>query len=412
MEKINMTLRPATVAERKYAFAVSPEEAASSGSIGYLRGDFGSGGDNFYHTWFDSDASRKTQDFKDEFDAVINALRSDPAYGGILKNRTASQRYGSEHPESAMQGDYTTQYIFRIDTDAHAYILRLNPIKGDYNFSCHAFDRAPLEQQLQGQEQKATKELREIPVYLYPASYARENNEMDTYRASRKACIACKEAIEKAVIENYRDDILNHDAAKQVVETFGFERTMYVLAVTIRHKDWDGRFSKSNKKWAETQPVFEDLNGAWDSTGAYVVDKCHPGLTNLFIDQVRHDYLLTQPLTEQDIQAEANRILKGFQSYSTPNSPNGKHYMVQVSDDFMYRARGQQTSKLSRYMPFQSFALSRLKDKKGLYAMISKSEDRFKPLREVKPSVRGRLQEKSPQRTSPNNSAKLKEPER
>ena len=405
-----MTIRPATVAERKYAFAVSPEEAVSSGSIGYLRGDYGSGGESFYHTWFDRDASRKTQDFKDEFDAVINALRSDPAYGGILKNRTASQRYGVEHPESAMQGDYTTQYIFRIDTDAHAYILRLNPIKGDYNFSCHAFDREALEQQLQGQEDKNRQELRDLPVYRYPSSYARENNEMDAYRASRKACIACKEAIEKAVIENYRDDILSPDAAKHVVNTFGFERTMYVLAVTIRHKDWDGRFSRSNKEWAQTQPVFEDLNGAWDNTGAYVVDKCHPGLTNLFTDQVRHDFLLTQPLTEQDIQAEANRILNGFRSYSAPNSPSGTHYMVQVSDDFMFRVRGQQTSKLSRYMPFRSFALSLLKDKKGLYAMISKNEDRTLPLREVKSSIREKLK-KAPQINSPNNSAKFRGPE-
>lgn len=410
MEKINMTLRPATVAERKYAFAVSPEEAASSGSIGYLRGDFGSGGENFYHTWFDIDASRKTQAFKGEFDAVINALRSDPAYDGILKSRTASQKYGWDHPESAMQGDYTTQYVFRIDTDAHAYILRLNPIKGDYNFSCHSFDREALEQQLQGQEDKNRQELRDLPVYRYPSSYAQENNEMDAYRASRKACIACKEAIEKAVIENYRDDILSPDAAKRVVNTFGFERTMYVLAVTIRHKDWDERFSISNKEWAQIQPVFEDLNGAWDNTGAFMVDKCHPGLTNLFIDQVRQDFLLTQPLTEQDIQAEANRILKGFQSYSAPNSPNETHYMVQVSDDFMYRARGQQTSKLSRYMPFRSFTLSRLKDKKGLYAMISKSEDRTLPLREVISSVREKLK-KAPQMNSPNNSAKFRGPE-
>ena len=185
---------------------------------------------------------------------------------------------------------------------------------------------------------------------------------------------------------------------------------MYVLAVTIRHKDWDGRFSKSNKEWAETQPVFEDLNGAWDSTGAYVVDKCHPGLTNLFTDTVRHNYLLTQPLTEQDIQTEANRILKGFQSFGTPNSPNGTHFMVQVSDEFMYRVRGQQTAKLSRYMPFQSFTFSRLKDKKGLYAMISKSEDRSLPLREPKSSVRGKLK-KAPQMNSPNNSAKFRGPE-
>ena len=68
----------------------------------------------------------------------------------------------------------------------------------------------------------------------------------------------------------------------------------------------------------------------------------------------------------------------------TARKASGTHYTVQVSDDFMYRARGQQTSKLSRYMPFQSFALSRREDKK-LYATISADVDRTKPLRTVKP---------------------------
>ena len=40
---------------------------------------------------------------------------------------------------------------------------------------------------------------RELPVYRYPGSYAHEHGEPEQYRASRKADIACKEAIETAI---------------------------------------------------------------------------------------------------------------------------------------------------------------------------------------------------------------------
>ena len=189
MENIKLTLRPATAAERHFAYAVPPEEQKASGSIGYLRGDFGSSGESFYHTWFDISPELKTQAFKDEFDQVVNALRFDPAYGKLMSSRDASRKYGWDHPESAIEGNYTTEFAFRADTEAHAYILRLNPTKGDYNFSFHAFVREALEQQIQGREQKAHQELRDLPVYRYPASYAREHGESDQYRASRKACM-------------------------------------------------------------------------------------------------------------------------------------------------------------------------------------------------------------------------------
>ena len=34
-----------------------------------------------------------------------------------------------------------------------------------------------------------------VPVYKYPAAYARENDELEQYRASYKANVACKNAI-------------------------------------------------------------------------------------------------------------------------------------------------------------------------------------------------------------------------
>lgn len=85
--------------------------------------------------------------------------------------------------------------------------------------------------------------LRETPVYPYPASHAQEHGELEQYRASNRANIACKEAIEAAIREHYHDNQLDNQAAAQVVDAFGLDRTLYVLANTVQQKDWDARFS-------------------------------------------------------------------------------------------------------------------------------------------------------------------------
>ena len=41
-------------------------------------------------------------------------------------------------------------------------------------------------------------------LYIYPASYAHEHGELEQYRASYKANIACKEAIEQAIADHYQ----------------------------------------------------------------------------------------------------------------------------------------------------------------------------------------------------------------
>lgn len=255
------------------------------------------------------------------------------------------------------------------------------------------------------------KKLTSRPVYRYPFEYAQEHGELEEYRLSRRINMSCKIAMEEAINGHYRDNSLNTKAAvQQVVDIYGYERVLYILALTIKHKDWDGRFSAANKQWAQAQPVFEDTSGSWDRNVDLVIDQTHPGLVDMFAKEARHAFLLTQPLSEEDIYAEAIRIMDKLSSCPTPNSPNGTHFMVQVSDDFLYRARGQQTTKLARYFPFQSFTLSRLKDQKGLYALIRKDEDRTKPLREWKTSVRGKLQN-APKKNSPNVSAHSREQE-
>ena len=59
-----------------------------------------------------------------------------------------------------------------------------------------------------------------------------------------------------------------------------------MLANTVRHKEWDGRISRDNKAWASTIPMTEGT--PQDRHSEYlVVDRCNPGLTDLFLKQVR-----------------------------------------------------------------------------------------------------------------------------
>ena len=127
------------------------------------------------------------------------------------------------------------------------------------------------------------------PVYPYSAAYAREHGELDAYRASHKANVACKQAIETAIREHYRDNSLGREGAQQVIDQFGLERVQYVLANTVRQKDWDGRISPDNKTWARSIPVYEDINHWGDDRSLDFVVASHPGLTDLFTSQVRRE---------------------------------------------------------------------------------------------------------------------------
>ena len=293
-------------------------------------------------------------------------------------------------------------------------------------------------------EQRAEAALdaqRELPLYRHDAAYAREQGNLDLYRASRRANIACKEAIEASLSEHYRDNRLDKDAVPQVIEQFGYTRTLYVLANTVQQMEWDGRFSPTNKTWAKTVDIPPNPDGfGGDRNLDFVVDS-HPGLVDLFLSQARQDYLRLQPLTPEEIHAEAARLLQELRAPDTPNSPHGTHYMARVhaeaarllqelrapdtpnsphgthymarvSPDFLARAGTQAHEQLMKLLPFRSLAITGLVDRPGTYVTILASEDRSKELRQRRPSVRRQLKQEphSAEKKAP--VRKKKEPER
>ena len=98
--------------------------------------------------------------------------------------------------------------------------------------------------------------------------------------------ISCKEAIEEAINGSYKGNSLDAKAAAQeVLDQFGPERVQTVLAATVQDKDWNARFSRENKAWAQTVPMQEGDENR-NRCSHWVVDS-HPGLVNLLVDQVR-----------------------------------------------------------------------------------------------------------------------------
>lgn len=144
--------------ERNYTYSQSQQISMQTGCIGHLRADMDSSGEGFFSSWDDFRKDLKTQEFKDEFDEVINELRKD---GGFLHSRTALAQYCSIHPEASFGKDVLgneREFGVRVNTDQYAYMMRLNPHKGEYNLYCYCYRKDWLDSHLE----KASKGIRFI----------------------------------------------------------------------------------------------------------------------------------------------------------------------------------------------------------------------------------------------------------
>ena len=124
-----------------------------------------------------------------------------------------------------------------------------------------------------------------IHLYRNSLAEARRQNELALWRASYRANIACKEAIEQAIRTGFDGMHLESGCLQPVLEEWGFKRTAWVLANTIREKDWDGRFSPVNHQWANR--IFVPADPAHNC--AFVVES-HPAVLDGFVTTYRQAY--------------------------------------------------------------------------------------------------------------------------
>lgn len=98
-------------------------------------------------------------------------------------------------------------------------------------------------------------------------------------------------------------------------------------------------------------------------------------------------------LDDNRVQSEARRIVTAFQAKTEPDSPNKTHFMEKLSYEFAFLASTEDQNRLMAALPYKSLSLSGLKGEKGVFAFISKDENRDQPVKEKKPSIRAQLQE-------------------
>ena len=132
------------------------------------------------------------------------------------------------------------------------------------------------------------KDYSDVPVYYEPFDYAKENDEVDLYRTSHRLNSECKQAIHEAIADNYDGMYLGDDAVNQVVRQYGIERVGYILANTLHHKNHDGRFSPSNKEWAEQVSTPEHNAKMIEFRTDWVVDS-HPAVLDGFVTMFRKE---------------------------------------------------------------------------------------------------------------------------
>lgn len=140
--------------ERAFAYTQDQQTLHSSGCIGHLRVDMDSTGTGFFSSWDTHSPSLKDDAFKAEFDKLIHELRFNEDLGGILTNRSSMSKFCHAIPGSEITDD-GRNFGFRVDTDEHAYMLRLNPNKGEYNAYIYAYDRELLDMYMESRQEVA-----------------------------------------------------------------------------------------------------------------------------------------------------------------------------------------------------------------------------------------------------------------
>jgi len=122
-------------------------------------------------------------------------------------------------------------------------------------------------------------------VYKRSPEEARAVGETALFRESHKLNIACKKAIETAIRENFDGMHLKKECLNTVMEEYGTDRMDWVLANTVRHLEYDGRFSHSNKEWAGSFDIPGINPHGYDFGQDFKVGS-HPAVLDGFVDLV------------------------------------------------------------------------------------------------------------------------------
>ncbi len=182
--------------------------------------------------------------------------------------------------------------------------------------------------------EKRIRKLIQEDKYLFPegkeayAEYKEEQAQKALEKAQAKierdTKVACKDAVDRAIAENFDGYRLPKGTAEGVIKEYGIERVSYVLANTIMHRRQEERISPENKEWAksiEPYAMYESRD---------IVAASHPAVLNGFINQARR-YIEHEK--ELAAQAEAEQAQEPEQGENDISEGELDWHIVHDMDD-------------------------------------------------------------------------------
>lgn len=123
-----------------------------------------------------------------------------------------------------------------------------------------------------------------VHLYRYSWEEAKRLSEEQDWRLSYRENCRCAREIEYTIIENFDGKLLSSECVKPLIEKFGFNRILWVLAATLKEQAYDGRYSQDNKNWSDIFFIPKEK-----ARKDYSI-KNHPTAVDGFINRVREEW--------------------------------------------------------------------------------------------------------------------------
>lgn len=247
--------------------------------------------DEVYREW-------NKNEYANSYDDVITVLRDRADRMLVSMERREKENVPVEHLKNSQNADVPVEH-FENSPNADVPLEHLDNTP-TADVPPEHLDNTPTAEDKQ--------ETVSSPIYVYKKSLAeaREQGELEEYSASRNENRNCAKMIDAFLSKHYNNNILDTQSALyDLRERFSLERIALVVALNIADKDWDGRILRENKVWAKdflaeyTEDFMRRKGECYLTT--------HPGLLNLFVDNVRE-----QMEKNRQITAEKDEIYDYF----------------------------------------------------------------------------------------------------
>ena len=115
----------------------------------------------------------------------------------------------------------------------------------------------------------------------YKEEQAERERQRELSRLEHGQRLECKKDMEALIAEKFNGFVLPRNTADEIVDKYGIECVEFVLANTVRHFDYDGRFSPNNKEWAKGIVAENE----WQNNDLLL--STHPAVLDGFTNQAR-----------------------------------------------------------------------------------------------------------------------------